>query len=442
MKGPFRFLPFLLFLSVLSSCLAHQPARGLSAAPGAALSGGLTPLMAAAQAGDANQVAALLASGASVAAANAEGSTALVFAAQAGSLSAVKLLLAAGAPSAGAAAYKALMLAAAYGHQDVESYLLAQGFPAAGPMTAAIVALAQRQGYLEASSMLAQAVAGSAGGPPAAAPDLASVSSDVDQPTYHEPPNPDAFAVVVGVEDYARGLPPATFARRDALAARRHLEALGVPPDHIRMLLGQDATQAQLAAYLERWLPRNADAKSTVFFYFSGHGAADPAGKTAYLVPFDGDPEFLDKTGFPLTRLYADLQKLGAARALAVLDSCFSGAGERSVSAQGTRPLVTEVDWGGPAAGGSVAALTAASGTQTAGVLADQGHGAFTYYLLKGLNGAAKDAQGSVTLSDLYAYLKGRVEKAAALDNREQTPQFLPEPPGALGGWALRKGGS
>ncbi|HVC08853.1 MAG TPA: ankyrin repeat domain-containing protein [Elusimicrobiota bacterium] len=434
-----KIFPFLACLPLLCSCLAQSPALGPGAASASAQ--GLTPLMAAAQAGDANQVAALLAGGAKVDAANAEGSTALVFAAQAGSLPAVKLLLAAGAPGAGPAAYKALMLSAAYGRQDVESYLLAQGFPAAGPMTEAVVALARREGYLEASSMLAQAVAGSAGGPPAAAPDLSSVSSDVDEPSYHEPVNEDSFAVVVGVEDYARGLPPATFARRDALAVQRHLEALGVPPDHIRMLLGQDATQAQLAAYLERWLPRNADAKSAVFFYFSGHGAADPAGKTAYLVPFDGDPEFLDKTGFPLSRLYRDLQKLGAARALVLLDSCFSGAGERSVSDRGERPLVTEVDWGGPAAGGSVAALTAASGTQTAGVLADQGHGAFTYYLLKGLNGAAKDAQGSVTLSDLYAYLKGRVEKAAALDNRAQTPQLLPEPPGALGGWALRKKG-
>ncbi|MDE1976969.1 MAG: ankyrin repeat domain-containing protein [Elusimicrobia bacterium] len=436
-----RLLACLVFLPVLSSCFARQ--GPLPAAAPVRAENELTPLMIAARDGRADEVQGLLNRGADVNAANAEGSTALVFAAQAGSLPAIKLLLAAGAPSSGAAAYKALMLSAAYGHPEVESYLLAQGFPAAGPMTSAVVALAKRQGYVEASAMLARAIAGEAGGAPAAPPNLSSVASDADEPSYREPPDPDAFAVVVGVEDYARGLPPATFARRDALAVQRHLLALGVPPDHLRLLLGEDATRARLSAYLEDWLPRNVGAKSTVFFYFSGHGAADPGGKRAYLVPFDGDPEFLAKTGFPLSRLYGDLEKLPAKRALVVLDSCFSGAGSRSVSAEGIRPLVTRVDWGGPAAGGRVAALVAASGTQTAGVLADQGHGAFTYYLLKGLNGAAMAADGKITLSDLYAYLKGQVVKSAALDNRAQTPQLLPEPPGRLGAWVLRgKAGS
>lgn len=52
------------------------------------------------------------------------------------------------------------------------------------------------------------------------------------------------------------------------------------------------------------------------------------------------------------------------------------------------------------------------------------GYGLFTYNFLQGLNGAAKDAQGRVTLQSLYAYLKPRVQDDARRGNREQPPQL------------------
>ena len=106
--------------------------------------------------------------------------------------------------------------------------------------------------------------------------------------------------------------------------------------------------------YLEEWLPRNAKPTSTVFFYYSGHGAPDPETGKAYLVPWDGDPQFLKSTAYPLENLYASLRKLKARRVVVALDACFSGAGGRSVLAKGVRPLVTKVDTGESKAGGIV----------------------------------------------------------------------------------------
>jgi uncharacterized caspase-like protein len=64
------------------------------------------------------------------------------------------------------------------------------------------------------------------------------------------------------------------------------------------------------------------------------------------------------------------------------------------------------------------------------GTAPDQGHGLFTYYFLKGLNGAARASDAGVTVQALYDYLAPNVEDAARRDNREQSPQLLVPPEG------------
>ncbi len=247
--------------------------------------------------------------------------------------------------------------------------------------------------------------------------------SDVDKPDYSAPEDPNKFAVVIGVEKYA-SLPAAEYADHDAAAVLNHLIALGFAPRHIKVLRGQNATRAKMAAYIEDWLPKNVTPKSTVFFYYSGHGSPDSKTSQGYLVPSDGDPEYLDRTGYSLNELYKRLGALPAKRVLVALDSCFSGAGGRSVLAKGARPLVTQINLD-PMSGDKIVTLAAAKGDQISGTMNEQSHGVFTYYMLKGLNGAALK-NGEVTLQSLYQYLKPKVEDAASLDNRDQVPQLFP----------------
>ena len=254
-------------------------------------------------------------------------------------------------------------------------------------------------------------------------PATAALHSDVDKPGYAMPENANDFAVVIGVEKY-ESLPAAEFAGRDAEAVRAHLTALGYPTRNIYFLSGPQATRAKFAQSLNTWLPNRVDANSTVFFYYSGHGAPDPKTGQAYLVPVDGDAEDLDSTAYPIKQLYAKLGDLKARHVVVALDSCFSGAGGRSVIAKGTRPLVGSIDLGGVP--DNVIALTASNKSEVSGTLEDQGHGAFTYYMLKGLEGAAKNGSGHVTVQSLYGYLAPKVQDAARLHNRDQTPQLLP----------------
>jgi len=242
-------------------------------------------------------------------------------------------------------------------------------------------------------------------------------SSDVDAPRYRAAERPQDFAVIVGIEKYS-DLPDASYAEADAAAVRAHIEALGVPPRNIAYLGGAKAGRASLEKYLEDWLPRLAKPEGRVFFYFSGHGAPDPATGEPYLLPWDGDPNFLARTAYPVKRLYAKLSELKSRKVLVMLDSCFSGAGGRSVLPAGARPLVAKME---TPSSGRLTVLAAAADNQITGSAPGKGHGAFTYFLLKGLNGEATD----FTAGGLHSYLTPRVQDEAARVNRTQDPRLM-----------------
>jgi hypothetical protein len=257
-------------------------------------------------------------------------------------------------------------------------------------------------------------------------------------PSFQNAERPDDYALIIGIEKYD-DLPAATYAESDAKAAARFVQALGVPARNMVTLTGERATRSGLSKQLEGWLANNADGNSTVYFYYSGHGAPDPKNGQAYLVPIDGDPQYLTQTAYPLKRLYADLGALKARRVIVMLDSCFSGAGGRSVLAKGARPLVNNVDTGFNSGDGKIAVLAASGADQISGTDDDTGHGLFTQYLLEGLNGAAKNSSGQVTLKSLYNYLKPKVMDDAHRANRDQVPQ-LQMAGAASGDVILRRG--
>jgi len=241
-------------------------------------------------------------------------------------------------------------------------------------------------------------------------------SSDVDDPSSSRPERPHDFALVVGVESYQdKDLPKADYAERDAEAASRYFLAMGVPRRNLKLLKGSDATAGKMKGFLESWLPKVVSEDSRVYFYFSGHGAPDPSSGDAYLLPWDGNPEYLDASAAPLKRVYENLGRLKAREVLVVMDACFSGTGGRSVIQKGTRPLVM-VKTEDPAQMRNLTVLAASRANEVTGSLDEQGHGIFTYYLLKGLKEGVKDS------SRLCEYLTPKVQDAAARQNRTQTP--------------------
>jgi len=235
-------------------------------------------------------------------------------------------------------------------------------------------------------------------------------------------PQPNAFALIVGIEKY-RDVPPPTGARADAQAFAKVAErTLGIPEAQVRLLLDEHATRGDLEKALA-WLELNVPAGGRVIFFYSGHGAPDPVSGTAYVLPYDGDPAALDQTALPLSVVTERLAQTKAAEAVAFLDACFSGTGGRSVLPKGARPLVRVQ---APVIAKGVSVLASSSGSEISGASADGQNGLFSKYLLQALGGAEADADGDlqISMAELLSYVEPRVARDARLENRVQTPNL------------------
>jgi hypothetical protein len=251
--------------------------------------------------------------------------------------------------------------------------------------------------------------------------------SDVDiLPSGTPRPNTHAYAIVIGIEQYRQKLPKADFAAQDAKTMTEYLtKVMGYPEENVVTLLNDRALKSDMEKYFEKWLSNNVEKGGTVFIYYSGHGAPNPKTGDAYIVPYDGDPSFIDQTGYSLKRLYESLGKLPTKEIVVALDSCFSGAGGRSVLAKGARPLVMNLE--SSSVPSQMVVFSAASGDQISSTYEEKGHGLFTYFMLKGIKGEGDtNGDGKIETGELFDYIKPQVERIARKTyNNEQSPQLI-----------------
>jgi hypothetical protein len=261
--------------------------------------------------------------------------------------------------------------------------------------------------------------------------DAAHVSaSEVDAVPTSPTSRPRAHAVVIGIESYQQQLPKADYAAHDAEIMRQYLtKTLGYQEENVVVLLNERATKTSMEKYVEGWLADRVEKGDSVFIYYSGHGAPNSKTGKAYLVPYDGDPAFVEQTGYLVDRLYERLATLPAKEVVVMLDSCFSGTGGRSVMAKGMRPLVLSAD-NPHLAKGSTMVLTAGARDQVSSTYDQKSHGLLTYFFLKGLQGDAdQNHDRRIELRELFEYLKPQVERTARREfHNEQTPQLLGSP--------------
>ena len=248
---------------------------------------------------------------------------------------------------------------------------------------------------------------------------------DIDFPPKTKMNNPNALAVVIGIENY-QYVPDATYAYNDAEVFREYLsDTLGFKKQKIKIATNSRATQAELNKLLgtNGWLSRNVvKGQSDIVVYFSGHGIANQKDKSTGILPFDVDPNY--SVGFPLKKLYKDLNAMGARSVIVYLDACFTGqTRDAKMLIADARPIIIlpkEQD-----IPDKVNVLSAASGLQISGAIKEKEHGLFTYFVLRGLSGDADINKDKVIrLKELSKYVSKNVREQAALNGREQLPQL------------------
>lgn len=243
--------------------------------------------------------------------------------------------------------------------------------------------------------------------------------------------HPDMLVLVIGNRTYDEA-PPVSFAHNDADAMARYFrDTLGVPVENI--IIEKDLTSIGMARLFgtkevpEGRLARRARFVDEILVFYSGHGVPvfhEEGLPNGYLLPVDvpaAEPGF---GAYPLDLLIQQLEALPVKRVTLLLDACFSG-----LSTQGS--LVPNVSGAfgvaiaPPEEKAKVSVLTATDfrTPQFAHWLEDKKHGAFSYFALEGLRGAAdRDGDGRVLLSELRDY----VDEALARSNFRQTPSLMP----------------
>jgi uncharacterized caspase-like protein len=209
------------------------------------------------------------------------------------------------------------------------------------------------------------------------------------------------------------------------------IRRIGVPKDNVFFLVNETASKADMEFVVKdklKGLVKNGD---TLYFYYAGHGI--PADEAPYLLPYDGDPESPAITAYAVDDLYKDLDQLQAKNIIVFLDTCFSGRNgreEKEASLMtGARPGILKVK--DPLLlSQKIVALSAAKSNQLSNFYEGQGHGLFTYYLLKGMLGEAdENGDGKITMNKLAKYVEEEVSSASRRLfglSRQQNPVAMP----------------
>jgi uncharacterized caspase-like protein len=192
--------------------------------------------------------------------------------------------------------------------------------------------------------------------------------------------------------------------------------------------LNQDATTESVRHALFTFLTRPQE-QDTVVIYSAGHGAPDPLDpRNLYLLTADSKPDDMGGTAFPMWQLQDVFERvLKAKRVLTFADTChsygFSGT-RAGTSSKRANNLINQY-LQRYASKGQRAVITASDISESSFEDAKwgDGHGVFTYYLLRGLKGEADmNHDGVVTAGELFAYLQQSVRQAT---EGKQNPRAL-----------------
>lgn len=234
--------------------------------------------------------------------------------------------------------------------------------------------------------------------------------------------NDKTFAVVIANELYKHE-EAVPFAKTDGESFRNYcIKTLGLPEERVHFSSDATLNEMRMAMHWIKDIGEAFGEEAKVLFYYAGHGVADDATRSSFLLPVDGsgrDPE----SGYSIDKLYGQLGALPVSSVTVFLDACFSGAkrdGDMMVASRGVaiKPKAATPQ-------GKMIILSATTGDETAALYPQEGHGLFTYFLLKKL----QESSGNCTMGELADYVARRVnQESVVVNKRPQTPTVTCSP--------------
>lgn len=232
--------------------------------------------------------------------------------------------------------------------------------------------------------------------------------------------NDSTFAVIIANEHYANvaGVPMAL--NDGAVFAQYCEKTLGMPRSNVRTY--SDASFGTMLRAIRdiKDIATAFEGKLNIVFYYAGHGIPNESTRDAYLLPVDADGKQTEGC-YSLNRLYAELGSTHARSVVVFLDACFSGAQREGGMLASARGIALKPKKEDPR--GNMVVFSAASDDETAYPYEKEGHGLFTYYLLKKL----QETKGDVSLGELSQFISDNVKRQSVVINHKmQTPTATP----------------
>jgi WD40 repeat protein len=230
------------------------------------------------------------------------------------------------------------------------------------------------------------------------------------------------FALVIGNEDYKSKQSTLSaeqnvdYAINDATIFKKYcLSTFGVKEENMFSIMNATAGEMSQKIDLLTKILSKLDSASELIVYYAGHGYPDELTKVPYLIPVDVSASNLS-SAIKLDKLYQDLANTNASKITIFLDACFTGGGRNSglVASRGIKVKPKQ-----GSLNGNIVVFSASSEDQSSLPYHDEGHGVFTYFLLKKF----QETQGNVTLGELSDYLEKNVSiQSLRVNQKEQDP--------------------
>jgi WD40 repeat protein/energy-coupling factor transporter ATP-binding protein EcfA2 len=249
------------------------------------------------------------------------------------------------------------------------------------------------------------------------------------------------LAFIIGINEYRNGISQLQSATNDA---KRLVKILREKHNYqVWVCLDEIATLNNLTQLLEVTLPKQVKSDDRLIFYFAGHGIAlnGEDGPEGYLIPQDavlGDTT----TYLKMTQLQECLNKLPCRHFLGILDCCFAGAFRWSSTRDLLAPpeVIHQERYNRFIADPAWQVITSAASDQKAldafTINSERGsvgsHSPFAAALFEALEGVAdayppsvngkSGGDGVITATELYLYLRDKVEIGTEGYSHRQTP--------------------